>query len=135
MENSKQKLVDIGDLDVKKILRALIDVKKQNAQLFDAIKRLDKKDKYFDDNVKSLFHIAGNIRIASERELSQLQHFMANIEDNRIDEKFLDKIANVNRPNSESIKYGQAFISLRKSFLDRAVKRASEKTKDNKPSE
>jgi predicted transcriptional regulator len=135
MANREQKLIDVGQLDIKKILRAMIDVKKQNAQLFDAIKRLDKHDKHFEEKVKVLFYIAGNIRTSTEREMVALEHLLVNVEENKVDEKFLDKIASVNKPNNESVKYGQALISLRKSFLNMAVKRASDNTRDNKSSD
>jgi hypothetical protein len=43
----------------------------------------------------------------------------------------MERIAIINKPNRESVKYGQAMVSLRKSFLNMAVKRASDKTQEN----
>ena len=129
--NPNEKLVDVGTLDIRRMLRALGDVKKQNAQLFDAIKRINKHDKNFEAKINDLFHIASNIRSNTEREMASLERFLRNVEDNKVDEKYMERIATINKPNRESIKYGQNFITLRKSFLNMAVKRASEKSKEN----
>lgn len=125
------RLVDIEGLDVKKIVNTLNDIKKQNAYLFDAIKHLEQHDKHFESKKNTLFGIANNLRYTTENQLRQLSDFLFRVKDNIMDAKYMKTIASVNKPNKESIKYGQTFINLRKSFLNMAVKRASEKSKEN----
>jgi hypothetical protein len=128
------KLVDVEGLDVKKIINALNDIKKQNAYLFDAINSLSPHDKRFEQKKKALFGLANQMRYTTESQLRQLSEFANNIKDNMVEMKHMKSMANINKPNRESIKYGESLMSLRKSFLDRAVKRASEQAKTNQPS-
>ena len=98
--------------------------------MFEAIRNLDQHDKNFELKKNTLFGAANQLRYITERQLEQLAHFLSNIKDNMIDAKYMKAIASVNKPNKESVKYGQAFVSLRKSFLNMAVKHASDKSKE-----
>ena len=125
------KLVDVSGLDVDKLVSIFNDIKKQNAFLFDAIRSLNPHDKHFELKKNTLFGIANQIKSTTENRLRPLSVFLASIKDNIVDAKYMERIAIINKPNRESVKYGQAMVSFRKSFLNMAVKRASDKTQEN----
>ena len=123
--------VDITKLDINKLVSAFNDIKRQNEVLFNTIKTLDPHDKHFEQKKNVLYRVADELRFSTEKQLRQLRDFVETIKDNAVDMKLMKSIASVNKPSKESIKYGQTFIGLRKSFLDMAVKRASDKTNNS----